>query len=129
MMDDTPLARYRLASLTDRPALARLALIGMVIVCVAGGFVYTAGWFSPDRLTQSRLIDTFERVNGRHAGFRRNHAKGVCVAGNFGATARAHACPRPPCSRRAACRWSDVSPLPAAIPSWPTARGRSAAWP
>jgi catalase len=42
-----------------------------------------AGWLSPDRLTQARIIDSFEAVNGIHAGFRRNHAKGVCVTGSF----------------------------------------------
>jgi catalase len=29
------------------------------------------------------MIDTFEAVNGVHPGFRRNHAKGVCLAGVF----------------------------------------------
>src|SRR5258708_18650826 len=29
------------------------------------------------------MIDTFEAVNGMHPGFRRNHAKGVCIAGIF----------------------------------------------
>jgi catalase len=42
-----------------------------------------AGWLSPGRLTQTRLINRFEEVNGVHAGFRRNHAKGVCVTGSF----------------------------------------------
>jgi len=29
------------------------------------------------------MVDTFEEVNGAHPGFRRNHAKGVCVRGYF----------------------------------------------
>jgi catalase len=29
------------------------------------------------------MINTFEQVNARHPGFRRNHAKGVCVTGYF----------------------------------------------
>lgn len=29
------------------------------------------------------MIDGFEEVNGVHPGFRRNHAKGVCIAGYF----------------------------------------------
>ena len=29
------------------------------------------------------MIDTFEAVNGRHPGFRRNHSKGLCVIGDF----------------------------------------------
>jgi hypothetical protein len=30
-----------------------------------------------------RVIDGFEEVNGIHPGFRRHHAKGVCIAGAF----------------------------------------------
>lgn len=29
------------------------------------------------------LIDAFEADTGRHPGFRRNHAKGVCISGHF----------------------------------------------
>jgi catalase len=29
------------------------------------------------------VIDGFEEVNGVHPGFRRNHAKGVCIGGAF----------------------------------------------
>jgi catalase len=58
-------------------------MIGAAVASVAGCFAYVAGWFSPHRLTQARLIDTFEQVNGIYSGFRRNHAKGVCVAGYF----------------------------------------------
>ena len=75
--------QYRLPSLTDRGALVRLAMIGAAVASVAGCFAYVAGWFSPHRLTQARLIDTFEQVNGVYSGFRRNHAKGVCIAGYF----------------------------------------------
>jgi catalase len=63
--------------------LARLAAIGIVIASVVSAFAYVGGWFSPHRLTPARFIDTFEKVNGIHPGFRRNHAKGVCVTGFF----------------------------------------------
>jgi catalase len=63
--------------------LIRWATIGVVIACVVGAFAYAGGWFSPHRLTPARFIDTFEKVNGIHPGFRRNHAKGVCVTGFF----------------------------------------------
>jgi catalase len=56
---------------------------GVVLAGVVGAFAYTGGWFSPHRLTPARFIDTFEKVNGIHPGFRRNHAKGVCVTGFF----------------------------------------------
>lgn len=48
-----------------------------------GAFLYLGGWFSPQKLTPARFVDEFERVNGIHLGFRRNHAKGVCVRGFF----------------------------------------------
>jgi len=35
-------------------------MIGAAAASVAGCFAYVAGWFSPHRLTQARLIDTFE---------------------------------------------------------------------
>lgn len=61
----------------------RLAAIGAVVLSMAGGFAYVAGWLTPGRLTTPRIINAFETDNGIHAGFRRNHAKGVCVAGHF----------------------------------------------
>lgn len=64
-------------------ALVRLGAIGAVLLVAAGGFAYAGGWLSPGRLTQDRVIDAFERQNGAHPGFRRNHSKGVCIAGSF----------------------------------------------
>jgi catalase len=75
--------RYRLASLINKGALARLAAIGAVVLAVAVCFAYVAGWLSPGLLTQARMVDGFEEVGGLHPGFRRNHAKGVCVTGSF----------------------------------------------
>jgi catalase len=62
----------------------RLAAIGAVVLVLAGGFAYTAGWLTPARLTAPRIINTFEAVTGQpHPGYRRNHAKGLCVEGYF----------------------------------------------
>jgi catalase len=63
--------------------LFRLALIGVALAAVAGAFAYLGGWFSPNALTPGRFTDAFEQANGAHPGFRRNHAKGVGVAGFF----------------------------------------------
>jgi catalase len=71
------------APLTAGSMLARLAVIGVLLLGVVGGFLYLGGWFSPQKLTPARFADEFERVNGIHSGFRRNHAKGVCVRGFF----------------------------------------------
>jgi catalase len=71
------------APLTRRSRLGRLAGIGVIILSVAAVFLYLGGWFTPHALTPARFVDTFERVDGIHSGFRRNHAKGVCVSGLF----------------------------------------------
>jgi catalase len=69
--------------------LLRLAGIAAATVATAAGFAYVGGWMSPGRLTQATLMDAFERLNGAHPGFRRNHAKGVCVTGWFDSTGTA----------------------------------------
>src|SRR5258708_33374959 len=69
--------------LSDPRAIAKLAIIGVLIASIVGCFAYVAGWLSPHLLTQRRFVDGFEEVNGLHPGFRRNHAKGVCIGGYF----------------------------------------------
>ena len=63
--------------------LVRLALTGLALAAVAGTLAYLGGWFSPKELTPARLTDAFEQADGLHPGFRRNHARGVCVSGSF----------------------------------------------
>jgi catalase len=63
--------------------LFRFALIGVALAAVAGTFAYLGGWFSPNELTPARFTDAFEQVSGVHPSFRRNHARGVGVAGSF----------------------------------------------
>jgi catalase len=63
--------------------LGRLTGVGIILLGVVGAFLYLGGWFSPDKLTPSRFVDEFQRVNGTYSGFRRNHAKGVSVRGFF----------------------------------------------
>ena len=75
-------------ALNPRAVLLRLGAIGGLVVGAAGAFAYVGGWFSPGALTQARIVDRFERVNGPHPGFRRNHAKGLCLAGHFESTGR-----------------------------------------
>ncbi len=60
-----------------------ITLIGGLLALIAGLFLYAGGWLTPHVLTPSALTDTFEHVDGPHPGFRRNHAKGVCVTGFF----------------------------------------------
>jgi catalase len=61
----------------------RLAAIAAVVGCAGAAFAWTAGWLTPTRLTAPHIINTFESNYGIHAGYRRNHAKGLCVEGEF----------------------------------------------
>lgn len=61
----------------------RFTIIGLVIAILATAFAYVGGWLDLGRLTPDQMIDTLEDNAGVHAGYRRNHAKGYCVAGHF----------------------------------------------
>ncbi|MCW2238836.1 catalase family peroxidase [Azospirillum canadense] len=75
-------ARYGLAALR-RASWLNLGIVAAAVAGTAGAFAYAGGWIAPHRLSQGRIIDRFEQVNGQHPGFRRNHAKGLCFAGWF----------------------------------------------
>jgi catalase len=77
------------APLSVSSTLARLAGIGVVILLVVAGFLSLGGWFSPHELTPIRFVNGFEKVFGVQSGFRRNHAKGVCVSGFFDSNGQA----------------------------------------
>ncbi|MBO1360582.1 catalase family peroxidase [Acetobacter sacchari] len=70
-------------NLTEKGGALRLAAVVAAPAAVAAAFVATAGWLSPDRLTPATFMRDFHAVDGAHPGFRRNHAKGVCVSGWF----------------------------------------------
>jgi catalase len=69
--------------LTSASLLLRLAAIGLILFIVLVAFAYTGGWLPPERLTPIKFTDRFEAVNGVYPGFRRNHAKGLCLIGVF----------------------------------------------
>ena len=65
-----------------------LPFLGIAAIAgsLAAALAWTAGWLTPARVTAPRLVDTIE--NGKpFVGFRRAHARGVCVAGHFEPTA------------------------------------------
>jgi catalase len=78
-----PAPRYTIAAMLRPSNLLRLAGIGAVVATVALCFAWAGGFLSPGRLTQARIVNGFEAGNGPHPGFRRNHAKGVCLTGWF----------------------------------------------
>jgi NADPH:quinone reductase-like Zn-dependent oxidoreductase len=75
-------------ALTRSGQIIRFMVIGAMIAGIAGLFLYAGGWFTPHALSPATMINTFERVNGERPGFRRNHAKGVCVSGYFESNGR-----------------------------------------
>src|ERR1700757_3662881 len=78
-----------LAELPKTSLILRFAAIGAVLAGIAGLFAYAGGWLTPHTLTPASMINTFQKVFGLHPGFRRNHAKGVCVSGYFESNGRA----------------------------------------
>ncbi|MET8877975.1 catalase family peroxidase [Nocardia sp. NPDC004604] len=69
--------------ISRRGVLLGLAAVGGIAAVDVGGFLYAKGWLTPDALTSSRIVDRFEQLNGKHEGFRRNHAKGLSATGYF----------------------------------------------
>jgi len=61
----------------------RLTAIGAIVLSLSVGLAYVGGWLTPARLTAPRIVNAFEANAGPHPGYRRNHAKGICVAGYF----------------------------------------------
>ena len=66
-----------------RSVFGSLVLIAVVIAGGAAAFAYTAGWFSPQRLTPTKIVNALAPPTGPALGHRRNHAKGICFTGVF----------------------------------------------
>jgi catalase len=80
-MPDTDPPRDAAARRSPVPALAAIAL---VVTAIALAFAWTAGLLSPGKLTPDRMTDAIERSNGQvYPGYRRAHAKGICISGYF----------------------------------------------
>ncbi len=69
--------------LPARSVFGSLVLIAAVVACGAAAFAYTAGWFSPQRLTPNKIMEALAPPGGPALGHRRNHAKGICFTGMF----------------------------------------------
>jgi catalase len=61
----------------------RLAAIGLCVLIPALGFAYVGGWLTPSHLSTNKIVTALQVNGGDHPGYRRNHAKGVCVTGYF----------------------------------------------
>ncbi|WP_338464643.1 catalase family peroxidase [Franconibacter daqui] len=67
----------------NKQTLVRLALVGIIPLILCLLFLWAGGWLTPERLTSDKLINVLQQSGGIHKGYRRNHAKGICVLGNF----------------------------------------------
>ena len=70
---------------TSRSPLAPLALIAVIVALVGLAFAWVGGWLTPGRIRGATLANSLEYNAGRHPGWRRAHAKGLCVSGHFDA--------------------------------------------
>lgn len=70
--------------LTRRRVMLGLAAVGGFLAVDLGAVAWAGGWIdTAHRLTPGSFIKAFAWVNGKQSGFRKNHAKGVAVAGYF----------------------------------------------
>ncbi|MFI8376214.1 catalase family peroxidase [Pseudomonas helleri] len=83
MVDQLPPARPVKPALSPASVMLRLAAIGAVVAVIAGTFFYVNGTLDAQRLRPKTLVNALEQNNGVHPGYRRNHAKGMCVIGYF----------------------------------------------
>lgn len=70
-------------SSSKRALAGAAALIGAVILVLAGGFAWAAGWIGDRRIDGGDVIAAIEYNGGSHPGYRRAHAKGLCFSGAF----------------------------------------------
>jgi catalase len=75
--------RWGVGRLDRRDVLRAGAVVGAFLAIDLGALLYANNWIGPVRLTPRVFLDGFAKVFGRHPGFRKNHAKGVGVAGFF----------------------------------------------
>jgi catalase len=67
-----------------RSLLFGFGAVGAFLAIDLGAVAYANRWIGPrDGLTRQSLLDGFRRVYGPHAGYPKNHAKGVAVTGHF----------------------------------------------
>src|ERR1700761_9395176 len=66
-----------------RSVFPSLVLIALIIGGAAAAFAYTAGWLSPRRLTPDKMLAALAPPGGPALGYRRTHAKGICLTGVF----------------------------------------------
>jgi len=62
-----------------------VALIGAVVLLLVAGFAWAAGWIGHKRISGGDITTALDANGGKHPGYRRAHAKGLCLSGHFDA--------------------------------------------
>lgn len=63
--------------------LAAFALIGAVVVVLVSAFAWAAGLIGSRRIDGEDVVAALDYNGGKHPGYRRAHAKGLCFSGTF----------------------------------------------
>ncbi len=75
---------------TPNHALPSLAIIAAILGLIVLVFAWVGGWLSPGRISGSAVVNGLQAANSKlYTGFRRAHAKGVCVRAILRRTAMA----------------------------------------
>ncbi|AFM14859.1 catalase [Mycolicibacterium chubuense NBB4] len=85
---DQPAFTWRGTPVSRRALLAGVGAVTAFLAVDLGAVAYANNWIG-DRFARQAIIDRFQSLSGVHPGFRRNHAKGVVVAGRFESTGAA----------------------------------------
>jgi catalase len=62
-----------------------MAAIAMAPIALVAAFAWAGGWIGPSRVNGPAIANALEYNAGKHSGYRRAHAKGLCVSGYFDA--------------------------------------------
>jgi catalase len=69
----------------DRSVAAPFLLIAAIVLALAAAFAWAAGLIGPKRLSGGVIADALQKNGGLFPGYRRAHAKGLCLSGTFDA--------------------------------------------
>jgi catalase len=68
-----------------RAIAAPAALIAGIVLVLVGCFAWAAGWIGRSRINGGDVTAALDYNGGKHPGYRRAHAKGLCFTGTFAA--------------------------------------------
>jgi catalase len=67
----------------SKASFGSLALIAAAPLALIAGFAWAGGWIGPARVGGGTVANALESNGGKYSGYRRAHAKGLCVTGHF----------------------------------------------